>query len=169
MPLDRQTLLNIIRDNADEDGSADKRIWEKWHVDAALAIIFGGAQFREGTDLWATKKVGMMPAPDFGRQLSFDRFQRILRYWARGMAWQRNKLRLNPWAQIDNWVKGFNDARLREIKIGSCVTPDEMMLEWKGRVVLVGYRTCLTSNENQNLWGLNSRVCVRGQWESAFI
>ena len=133
MPLDRQTLLNIIRDNADEDGSADKRIWEKWHVDAALAIIFGGAQFREGTDLWATKKVGMMPAPDFGRQLSFDRFQRILRYWARGMAWQRNKLRLNPWAQIDNWVKGFNEARLREIKIGSCVTPDEMMLEWKGK------------------------------------
>ncbi len=68
MPLDRQTLLNIIRDNADEDGSADKRIWEKWHVDAALAIVFGGAQFREGTDLRATKKVGMMPAPGFGRQ-----------------------------------------------------------------------------------------------------
>ncbi len=56
MPLDRQTLLTIIRDNADEDGSTDKRIWEKWHVDAALAIIFGGAQFREGTNLWTTKK-----------------------------------------------------------------------------------------------------------------
>ncbi len=27
MPLDRETLLNIIRDNADEDN--DKRIWEK--------------------------------------------------------------------------------------------------------------------------------------------
>ncbi len=35
MPLDRQTLLNIIRDNADEDGSDDKRIWKKWHVDVA--------------------------------------------------------------------------------------------------------------------------------------
>ena len=44
MPLDRQSLLNIIRDNADEDG--DKRVWDKWHVEATLAIIFGGAQFK---------------------------------------------------------------------------------------------------------------------------
>jgi hypothetical protein len=40
---------------------------------------------------------------------------------------------MNPWAQVDSWVKGFNDARLREIKAGTCVTPDEMMLEWKGK------------------------------------
>ena len=34
---------------------------------------------------------------------------------------------------MDSWVKGFNEARLREIVAGSCVTPDEMMLEWKGK------------------------------------
>jgi hypothetical protein len=124
MPLNRETVLNIIRANVDEDGSGDKRIWEKWHLDAALAIIFGGAQFKEGTNLWATKRVGIMPEPDFGRQLSQDRFQRVLRYWARGFPEQRGKLRINPWAQIDNWVKGFNAARLREMKIGSCITPD---------------------------------------------
>ncbi len=135
MRLGRDTLLAMIRDNADEaeDGSQDKRIWEKWHVDAALAIIFGGAQFREGTNMWSTKRVGMMPAPDFGRQLSYDRFQRILRYWARGFPYERERLRTNPWAQVDNWVKRLNEARLREIKIGSCVIPDEMMLEWKGK------------------------------------
>ncbi len=124
MPLDRQTLLDIIRDNADEDG--DKRLWDKWHVDAALAIIFGGAQFKEGTNLWSTKRVGMMSAPDFGQQLSYDRFSRVLRYWARGFPADRDKLRLNPWAVIDPWVKGFNVARLREIKIGSCITPHLM-------------------------------------------
>ena len=74
-----------------------------------------------------------MPAPDFGRQLSRDRFQRVLRYWARGIPADRDKLKLNPWAVIDPWVKGFNAARLREIKIGSCLTPDEMMFEWKGK------------------------------------
>ena len=26
-------------------------MWEKWHVDAALAVIFGGAQFKEGTNV----------------------------------------------------------------------------------------------------------------------
>ena len=99
MPLSRATLLNIVRENADEDG--DKRIWLGWHIDATLAIIFGGAQFKEGTDLWATKRVGMMPPPDFGRQLSHDRFQRVLRYWARGLPEEREKVKQNPWAQID--------------------------------------------------------------------
>jgi hypothetical protein len=30
-------------------------------------------------------------------------------------------------------VKSFNEARMREIKPGSCLTPDEMMFEWKGK------------------------------------
>jgi hypothetical protein len=75
----------------------------------------------------------MMPAPDFGRQLSQDRFQRVLRYWARGLPAEREKLRLNPWAQIDPWVDGFNAAWLREVKPGSCLTPDESMFEWQGK------------------------------------
>jgi hypothetical protein len=131
MPLSKDSLLNIIRDNADVDG--DKRLWEKWHVDAALAIIFGGGQFKAGTDLWSTKRVGMMPAPDFGRQLSHDRFKRVLRYWARGIPAEREKLKQNPWAEVDPWVKGFNAARKREINVGSCITPDEMMFAWKGK------------------------------------
>jgi hypothetical protein len=131
MPLSKMTLLNIVRENADEEG--DRRPWSPWHIDATLAIIFGGAQFKEGTDLWSTKKVGMLPAPDFGRQLSRDRFQRVLRYWSRGLPAERQKIKDNPWAQIDPWVKGFNAARLREIKPGSCVTPDESMFEWKGK------------------------------------
>jgi hypothetical protein len=74
----------------------------------------------------------MMRPPDFGRQLSLDRFQRILRYWGRGLPEERRKLKQNPWAQIDPWVRGLNAARLREIKVDSCLTPDEMMFEWRG-------------------------------------
>ena len=37
-----------------------------------------------GTDLWATEYKGMLAPPDFVRVLSYDRFQRILRYLARG-------------------------------------------------------------------------------------
>jgi hypothetical protein len=42
-------------------------------------------------------------------------------------------LRLNPWATIDPWVDGFNEARFREIIPGSLLTPDEMMMEWRGK------------------------------------
>jgi hypothetical protein len=50
----------------------------------------------------------------------------LLGTWAVG-------LRLNPWATIDPWVDGFNEARFREILPGSLLTPDEMMMEWTGK------------------------------------
>jgi hypothetical protein len=64
-----------------------------------MSIIFGGAQFKEGTDLWATQGVGLMPPPDFGRFLSKDRFARNLRFWARGLKEEREKL-LEPLFEI---------------------------------------------------------------------
>ena len=115
----------------EEEGEDHK--YELWMIDATLAIVLGGAQFKEGTDLWATKTMGLMPPPDFGKHLSRDKFKRIIRYWSRGLKAERDRLRLNPWAQVDSWVKGYNEARLREIRPGTCLTPDEMMLEWKGK------------------------------------
>ena len=131
MPLSKNTLLTLVRENAENDNA--NRVWSMWHIEAALAIIFGGAQFKEGTDLWATQRVGLMPPPDFGRQLSRDRFQRILRYWGRGLEEERGNLKDNPWAVIDPWIKGFNASRRREINPGTLLTPDEMMMEWRGK------------------------------------
>jgi hypothetical protein len=111
MPLSKNSLMTIVRENAEDDN--DRRPWVAWRIDAACSIIFGGAQFKEGTDLWVTQRVGLMPPPDFGRQLSKDRFQRILRYWARGLREERDKLTKTPWAQIDPWVEGYNEARRR--------------------------------------------------------
>ena len=65
MSVSKTRLLKIVRQNAEDDN--DGRPWVGWHVDAALSIIFGGAQFKAGTDLWATQRVGLMPPPDFGR------------------------------------------------------------------------------------------------------
>jgi hypothetical protein len=163
MPLDTDQLLHIIRENADEDG--EKRLWVGWHVGAAIAIIFGGAQFKEGTNLWATKKVGMMPGPDFGRQLAYDRFERVLRYWARGLPGERERLRLDPWAQIDPWVKGYNEARLREIKPGSCLTPDEMMFEWKGKSGHGGLPHLSYIQRKPKPLGTELKAMCEGKWQ----
>ena len=119
------------------DGAAvakDKRKWEIEHIEAALCIIFGGAQYKSGTNLWGVVKKGMLRAPDFGLHLSEDRFGKILRYWAKGPDGTREKLLTNPWEEVDVWIRGFNKNRKTEIEVGTDVTPDEMMFEWTGQV-----------------------------------
>ena len=79
MPLSKEKLLQIVRDGAAV--AKDKRKWEIEHIEAALCIIFGGAQYKAGTNLWGVQKKDMLRAPDFGLHLSEDRFGKILRYW----------------------------------------------------------------------------------------
>jgi hypothetical protein len=43
MPLSKEKLLQIVRDGAAV--AKDKRKWEIEHIEAALCIIFGGAQY----------------------------------------------------------------------------------------------------------------------------
>ena len=47
---------------------------------AYFRCLYGGAQYKKDTDLWATDRKGMINAPDFGRVLPKDRFVRINRY-----------------------------------------------------------------------------------------
>jgi hypothetical protein len=123
MPLKEEELLKIVRDGADKEKS--RLGWEVEHIHAALCVIFGGAQFKDMTDLWSAKRKGMMPAPDFGLYLSRDRFRKKLRYWARGPDGTSEKLRNNPWEEVDYWVRAFNKNRREEIEVGTNVTPDE--------------------------------------------
>ena len=58
MPLKQEELLEIIRNGADKANS--KISWDVDHVNAALCVIFGGAQFKDMTDLWSIKRKGMM-------------------------------------------------------------------------------------------------------------
>ncbi len=56
-------------------------------------------------------------------------------------------------------MTGFNEARLREIIPGSLLSPDEMMMEWRGKSGFGGTER----------WGRNLKVCVRVRWGCAFI
>jgi hypothetical protein len=100
---------------------------------ATLCIIYGGAQFKEGTDLWCLGQNGMMPAPDFGIYLSRDRFHKILRYWAFGIDGGTELLREKPWKEVDIWIRAFNKNRKEELTFGTDLTPDEMMFAWRGK------------------------------------
>ena len=66
MPVSYDMLLQIVRDRAEavNDKYGD---WNLSHIEATIKCIFGGAQYKQGTDLWSTKQKGIMPAPDFGR------------------------------------------------------------------------------------------------------
>ncbi len=62
-----------------------------------------------------------------------DRFERILRYWAYGPETCWEELLEKPWGEVSLWVEGFNKARRNELEVGTDVTPDEMMMAWKGK------------------------------------
>ena len=66
------------------------------------------------------------------RYISKDRFDRVLRYWARGPVGCEDTLSENPWAEV-NWViDGHNEKRRKEFRAGSRLTPDESMVTWTG-------------------------------------
>ena len=131
MPLTKEDLLQIVREGAQT--ARDRRQWQVEHIEAALCVIFGGAQYKAGTNLWATTKKGMLRAPDFGMHLSQDKFKKILRYWSKGPDGTTEKLRDYPWEEVDIWIRGFNKNRQAEIEVGTDITPDEMMFEWTGQ------------------------------------
>jgi hypothetical protein len=131
LPLSPETLLQIVRDGGDRTNCKYK--WNLEHILSALCIIFGAGQFKEGTDLWSVKRKGMMPGPDFGLYLSRDRFEKILRFWAYGPDGTEAKLPENPWEEVDYWVRAFNKNRKEELVVGTDLTPDELMIAWKGK------------------------------------
>ena len=74
----------------------------------------------------------MLAPPDFGRVLSYDRFQRTLRYLARGPDGTEALKESDPWAEIRWMVDGFNTTRRNAFRCGWIVTPDESMIQWTG-------------------------------------
>ncbi len=61
MPLDRDALLKIVRDRAEDIDDKKYRNWNVNHIDEAIKVIIGGAQFTTHTDLWATPVVPEPP------------------------------------------------------------------------------------------------------------
>jgi hypothetical protein len=63
LPTSHDFTLDVAQHRADQ--ANDKRRYTAHHARSFLACVCGGAQCKEDTDLWATKRVGMMPAPNF--------------------------------------------------------------------------------------------------------
>jgi hypothetical protein len=97
--------------------------WEAHHISAFLRCLFGGAQYRGGTELWATEWKGMVAPPDFGRVLSNDRFTRVLRYLARGPDGTENLKLTDPWAEVRWMVDGFNASRKVRLSLSPSPKP----------------------------------------------
>ncbi len=74
-----------------------------------------------------------MPGPDFGLYLSRDRFEKVLQLWAYGPDGTEEKLTEKPWEEVDYWVRAFNNKRKEELVVGTDLTPDELMIAWKGK------------------------------------
>ena len=132
MPLDRDTLLKIVRDRAEDIDDKKHRNWNANHINETLKVIIGGAQFTTHTELWATEQKGIMPPPDFGRFISKDRFTRVLRYWARGDLGVERELGNDPWGEVRPWFDGHNARRKNELSPGTRLVADESMLPWHG-------------------------------------
>jgi hypothetical protein len=82
LPVSMEFLHGVVAFRAAE--ANDKRTCAVDHLRAFLVCLHGGAQFKEGTELWAETACGVMPAPRFGRRLNKGRFERTLRCMARG-------------------------------------------------------------------------------------
>ena len=131
LPLSPENLLQIVREGSQRSNCKLK--WSIEHIFSTFCILFGAGQFKEGTDLWSVSRKGMMPGPDFGLYLSRDRFEKVLRFWAYGPDGTEDKLTEKPWEEVDYWVRAFNNKRKEELVVGTDLTPDELMIAWKGK------------------------------------
>jgi hypothetical protein len=104
LPISHDFILDIVQYRADQ--ANDKRPYTANHVNGFLVCLYGGAQFKEGTDLWATAPVGMMPPPNFGRHLDKRRFTNILRYLKEGPEGCEDDA--DPWHPVRFIVGGYN-------------------------------------------------------------
>ena len=66
---------------------------------------------------------------DFGHVMTKDRFDRVFRYLRRRYAAAQANLEDDPWAEIREWITGFNAKRRSELRPGWAVVPDESMIQ----------------------------------------
>ena len=131
LPVSIPFMLEVVQFRAIE--ANDKRKYTEDHIRGFLVCLYGGAQFKEGSDCWATDTVDMLPPPNFGRHLNADRFDRILRYFARGPEGCDENAAEDPWFQVRWMVNGYNACRKRVFIWGWCCIVDESMVSWTGK------------------------------------
>ena len=133
LPVTIEKLLEVIQYRAAQCHDKYGRFWYREHVIAYFVCVLGAAQYKSGTDLWSKTNIGMMPAPNFGQYLSFDRYKRVARYFAKGPKECDELLKTDAWAEFRWLLDGFNEVRKSEIHCSGKLNPDEAMFSWKGK------------------------------------
>jgi hypothetical protein len=108
LPCSIEFMLEVVQHRASVvTPQADTRPHTMVHMRAFLACLFGGSQFKRGADLWATKPIGLMQPPNFGRRIAKDKFHRILRHLRRGPEGCEDGAADDPWHPVRWMVDGF--------------------------------------------------------------
>ena len=133
LPVTLDEMLECVKYQANEAGDKYKEHWYREHIIGFILCLYGGSLYKVGTDLWSKEPEGLRPAPDFGKYISRDRFDRVRRYLSRGPEGAKENLTEDPWAQVRWLIDGFNDCRRREVRCGASINPDESMWAWTGK------------------------------------
>jgi hypothetical protein len=84
LPVSMGFLHKVVTFRAAE--ANDKRTNTVDRLRAFLVCLHGGAQFKEGTELWAETAFGVTPAPRFGRLLNKGRCTHSHNFFCHGGA-----------------------------------------------------------------------------------
>jgi len=151
LPVSMEFLHDVVSFRAEE--ANDNRTHTIAHLRAFLVCLYGGAQFKEGTELWAETAFGVMPAPRFGRRLNKDRFERMLRCMARGPGGCEDPKTLGfPFAILSAGTTSAAGGRFNS------VGPSSLTNQCFLGGALVALEACLTSlthRESRRIWELN--------------
>jgi hypothetical protein len=129
LPTSHEFILDVAQCRADQ--ANDKRPHTRNHVNGFLARVHRGAQFKEGTGLWAAERVGMTPPPNFGRHLDKRRFTNVLRRLKEGPGGCEDDA--GPWHSARFMVGGQNGTWRRNFQWGWSAVIDETTLAWRGK------------------------------------
>ncbi len=111
----------------------------------------------------------MMPGLNFGLYLSRDRFKNVLRFWAVGPDGTEDKLTEKPWEEVDYWVRAFNNKQKEKLVVGTDLTPDELMIAWKGEKAMMGFHICHSWSGSSFLWAVRQKWSAKRAWACAFL
>ena len=130
MPVDWAVLLKRVQARATFHGDGSK--FRERDVRAWMALSIGSTQFKPGTDFWSTTPVGLIPAINWGRHLSRDRYLRITRYLSEAAPLPDGDLDRDRWRDVTWMIEAFNKSRKMHVKPGWLLCVDESMIAWTG-------------------------------------
>jgi hypothetical protein len=107
LPVPLADALKVVKERIALPVHEEKGMCDVRGLKAFFCTLFGACQFKPGKDLWSTEQAGMMPAPNFGRCTSQDKFRRWMKHLSMGPVGDDQK---GPWHEIEWLFTRFNES-----------------------------------------------------------